>query len=46
VYLVVDEPVSTFPTTKEFEAGVKEPTLAEVDPAEELPVDDCGLEVE
>ena len=37
VYLDELEPVSTFPTTKELELGVKEPTLADVEPPVELP---------
>jgi hypothetical protein len=33
------DPVSTFPTTKELLAGVKEVTEAAVEPVEEPPVD-------
>jgi hypothetical protein len=39
VYFVALEAVSTFPTTNELEAGVKEVTEAVVEPAAELPVD-------
>jgi hypothetical protein len=46
VYLLELEPVSTLPTANEFELGVKEPTLAEVEPPDELPVEDKGADVE
>jgi len=42
VYLVALDPVSTFPTANEFEVGVKDATLAEVDPPVELPVEDLA----
>ena len=45
VYFVVAAPVSTLPTTNELALGVKEPTLAEVDPADEAPVDERVPEV-
>ena len=42
VYSVELEPVSTFPTTNEFELGVKADTEAEVEPDEELPVEESA----
>ena len=41
VYFVAPEAVSTFPTTSEFEAGVKEATEADVEPPADCPVDVC-----
>ena len=46
VYFVEAEPVSTFPTANEFALGVKEPTLAEVEPPGELPLEDRTPDVE
>jgi len=46
VYFVEVEPVSTFPRTNEFELGVKEPTLAAVEPPVELPLEESTPAVE
>jgi hypothetical protein len=46
VYFVELEPVSTLPTTNEFALGVKEPTLAAVDPTVELPLEESRPDVE
>jgi hypothetical protein len=46
VYFVELEPVSTFPTANEFALGVKEPTLAEVEPPDELPLEERTPAVE
>ena len=46
VNVVELDAVSTIPTTKEFEAGVNEETLAEVEPVLELPVEEGTLDVE
>jgi hypothetical protein len=46
VYFVELEPVSTFPTANEFAFGVKEPTLAEVEPPDELPLEESKPAVE
>jgi hypothetical protein len=42
VYFDALEAVSTFPTTKEFELGVKDDTETEVEPPDELPVDESA----
>ena len=46
VKVVVVETPSTFPTTNEFELGVKDPTLADVDPTVEVPVEEGTTDVE
>jgi len=46
VNVVVLETPSTFPTTNELELGVKEPTLADVEPRLEVPVEEGTTEVE
>ena len=43
MYLVELDPVSTFPTTKELELGVKDVTWALVEPVAEPPVCVMGL---
>ena len=46
VNVVALETASTFPTTAELELGVKDPTLADVEPKVELPVEERTTDVE